>query len=221
MRTDKSLGTSSSLTEALSELCVCHMYFVKSLCPWHWTSGGLHVVTVVRMLNSLKIKLFKCTESSEVAWFYMCYFTDAFFFLAAKKKEKKSKTNEKKESHSGKNQLDSGQKPTPPAVVPREDSAVKKSSEPARKPVEEKHEDGNSSVPPPEPKQTPASGARKTGKQTAQPVQLPPSQPPSSGPLKKEAPKVTASEPKKKQPPQPEIGKWDCLSSICLNRESR
>ncbi|XP_042687822.1 histone-lysine N-methyltransferase 2A isoform X3 [Centrocercus urophasianus] len=125
---------------------------------------------------------------------------------AAKKKEKKSKTNEKKESHSGKNQLDSGQKPTPPAVVPREDSAVKKSSEPARKPVEEKHEDGNSSVPPPEPKQTPASGARKTGKQTAQPVQLPPSQPPSSGPLKKEAPKVTASEPKKKQPPQPEIG---------------
>uniref|UniRef100_A0A669Q163 Histone-lysine N-methyltransferase n=1 Tax=Phasianus colchicus TaxID=9054 RepID=A0A669Q163_PHACC len=125
---------------------------------------------------------------------------------AAKKKEKKSKTNEKKESHSGKNQLDSGQKPTPPAVVPREDSAVKKSSEPARKPVEEKHEDGNSSVPPPEPKQTPAAGARKTGKQTAQPVQLPPSQPPSSGPLKKEAPKVTTSEPKKKQPPQPEIG---------------
>ncbi|XP_072211239.1 histone-lysine N-methyltransferase 2A isoform X4 [Excalfactoria chinensis] len=125
---------------------------------------------------------------------------------AAKKKEKKSKTNEKKESHSGKNQLDSGQKPTPPTVVPREDSAVKKSSEPARKPVEEKHEDGNSSVPPPEPKQTPASGARKTGKQTAQPVQLPPSQPPSSGPLKKEAPKVTTSEPKKKQPPQPEIG---------------
>ncbi|XP_031412746.1 histone-lysine N-methyltransferase 2A [Meleagris gallopavo] len=125
---------------------------------------------------------------------------------AAKKKEKKSKTNEKKESHSGKNQLDSGQKPTPPAVVPREDSAVKKSSEPARKPVEEKHEDGNSSAPPPEPKQTPASGTRKTGKQTAQPVQLPPSQPPSSGPLKKEAPKVTTSEPKKKQPPQPEIG---------------
>eukprot|EP00076_Gallus_gallus_P033575 XP_024999113.1 histone-lysine N-methyltransferase 2A isoform X4 [Gallus gallus] len=125
---------------------------------------------------------------------------------AAKKKEKKSKTNEKKESHSGKNQLDSGQKPTPPTVVPREDSAVKKSSEPARKPVEEKHEDGNSSVPPPEPKQAPASGARKTGKQTAQPVQLPPSQPPSSGPLKKEAPKVTTSEPKKKQPPQPEIG---------------
>ncbi|XP_015739338.1 histone-lysine N-methyltransferase 2A isoform X4 [Coturnix japonica] len=125
---------------------------------------------------------------------------------AAKKKEKKSKTNEKKESQSGKNQLDSGQKPTPPTVVPREDSAVKKSSEPARKPVEEKHEDGNSSVPPPEPKQTPASGARKTGKQAAQPVQLPPSQPPSSGPLKKEAPKVTTSEPKKKQPPQPEIG---------------
>uniref|UniRef100_A0A8C9EGN1 Histone-lysine N-methyltransferase n=1 Tax=Pavo cristatus TaxID=9049 RepID=A0A8C9EGN1_PAVCR len=125
---------------------------------------------------------------------------------AAKKKEKKSKTNEKKESHSGKNQLDSGQKPAPPAVVPREDSAVKKSSEPARKPVEEKHEDGNSSVPPAEPKQTPASGARKTGKQAAQPAQLPPSQPPSSGPLKKEAPKVTASEPKKKQPPQPEIG---------------
>ncbi|XP_021231425.1 histone-lysine N-methyltransferase 2A isoform X4 [Numida meleagris] len=125
---------------------------------------------------------------------------------AAKKKEKKSKTNEKKESHSGKNQLDSGQKPTPPTILPREDSAVKKSSEPARKPVEEKHEDGNSSVPPPEPKQIPASGARKTGKQTAQPVQPPPSQPPSSGPLKKEAPKVTTSEPKKKQPPQPEIG---------------
>lgn len=137
-----------------------------------------------------------------------------FFFLAAKKKEKKSKTNEKKESHSGKNQLDSGQKPTPQSVVSREDNAIKKSSEPARKPAEEKHEDGNSSVLVPEPKQVPAPGTRKTGKQTAQPVPLPPSQPPSSGPLKKEAPKLATSEPKKKQTPQPEIGKWDCFSSI-------
>lgn len=125
---------------------------------------------------------------------------------AAKKKEKKSKTNEKKESHSGKNQLDSGQKQTPQAVVPREDNSGKKSSEPARKPVEEKHEDGNSTVPVSEPKQVPASGTRKTGKQMYQPVQLPPSQPPSSGPLKKEAPKLNTSEPKKKQTPQPEIG---------------
>ncbi|XP_071883744.1 histone-lysine N-methyltransferase 2A isoform X4 [Anas platyrhynchos] len=124
---------------------------------------------------------------------------------AAKKKEKKSKTNEKKESHSGKNQLDSGQKQTPPTILSREDNAIKKSSEPARKPVEEKHEDGNSSTPLLEPKQVPAPGARKTGKQTSQPVQLPP-QPPSSGPLKKEAPKLTTSEPKKKQTPQPEIG---------------
>lgn len=143
---------------------------------------------------------------------YLC-----FFFLAAKKKEKKSKTNEKKESHSGKNQLDSGQKQTPQAVVPREDNSGKMSCEPARKPVEEKHEDGNSSIPVSEPKQVPASGTRKTGKQISQPVQLPPSQPPSSGPLKKEAPKLSTSEPKKKQTPQPEIGKWDYLSSICLS----
>ncbi|NXA42898.1 KMT2A methyltransferase, partial [Eudromia elegans] len=126
---------------------------------------------------------------------------------AAKKKEKKSKANEKKESHSGKNQLDSGQKQAPPPAVAREDAAtVKKSSEPVRKPVEEKHEDGASSVPVAEPKQVPASGARRTGKQAPQPVQLPPSQPASSGPLKKEAPKLTAAEPKKKQAPQPEIG---------------
>lgn len=141
-----------------------------------------------------------------------------FFFPAAKKKEKKSKTNEKKESHSGKNQLDSGQKQAPQPVVSREDSAVKKSSEPARKPVEEKQEDGNPSVPAPEPKQLPAPGSRKTGKQATQPVPLPPPQPPSSAPLKKEAPKLPASEPKKKQTPQPEIGKQDCLSSIGLSR---
>nr|XP_025970067.1 histone-lysine N-methyltransferase 2A isoform X2 [Dromaius novaehollandiae] len=125
---------------------------------------------------------------------------------AAKKKEKKSKANEKKESHSGKNQLDSGQKQALQTVLTREDNTVKKSSEPARKPIEEKHEDGNSSVPVVEPKQVPASGARRTGKQAPQLVQLAPSQPPSSGPLKKEAPKVTTSEPKKKQIPQPEIG---------------
>lgn len=153
--------------------------------------------------------IWSCTVIA--ALIYWC-----FFFVAAKKKEKKSKTNEKKESHSGKNQLDSGQKQTPPTILSREDNAIKKSSEPARKPVEEKHEDGNSSTPLLEPKQVPAPGARKTGKQTSQPVQLPP-QPPSSGPLKKEAPKLTTSEPKKKQTPQPEIGKWDCLSSICLN----
>ncbi|XP_064896106.1 histone-lysine N-methyltransferase 2A isoform X2 [Columba livia] len=122
---------------------------------------------------------------------------------AAKKKEKKSKTNEKKESHSGKNQLDSGQKQTPQAVIAREDAAVKKSSEPARKPVEEKHEDGNPSGPVPEPKQVPVAGTRKTGKQASQPAPPPP---PSSAPLKKEAPKPAASEPKKKQTPQPEIG---------------
>lgn len=114
--------------------------------------------------------------------------------------------------------MDSGQKQTPQPVVSREDNAVKKSSEPARKPVEEKHEDGNCSVPASEPKQVPASSTRKTGKQTSQPAQLPPPQPPSSAPLKKEAPKVTTSEPKKKQTAQPEIGKWDCLSSVCLSR---
>lgn len=160
----------------------------------------------------LKKQQIFCSHTILSVLLYWC-----FFFLAAKKKEKKSKTNEKKESHSGKNQLDSGQKQTPQTIVSREDNAVKKSSEPARKPVEEKHEDGNSSIPVSEPKQVPASGTRKTGKQTSQPVQLPPSQPPSSGPLKKEAPKLATSEPKKKQTPQPEIGKWDCLSSICLS----
>ena len=116
--------------------------------------------------------------------------------------------------------MDSGQKQTPQTIVSREDNAVKKSSEPmpARKPIEEKREDGNSSVPVSEPKQVPSSGTRKAAKQASQPVQLPPAQPPSSGPLKKEAPKLTASEPKKKQTPQPEIGKWDCLSSIRLSR---
>uniref|UniRef100_A0A8C6YRG8 Histone-lysine N-methyltransferase n=1 Tax=Nothoprocta perdicaria TaxID=30464 RepID=A0A8C6YRG8_NOTPE len=127
---------------------------------------------------------------------------------AAKKKEKKSKANEKKESHSGKNQLDSGQKQVPPPAVAREDptAATRKSGEPARKPAEEKHEDGAASVPAAEPKLLPASGARRSSKQAAQPLQLPPSQPPSSAPLKKEAPKLAAAEPKKKQAPQPDIG---------------
>ncbi|XP_019367658.1 PREDICTED: histone-lysine N-methyltransferase 2A isoform X1 [Gavialis gangeticus] len=126
---------------------------------------------------------------------------------AVKKKEKKSKTNEKKESHSGKNQLDSGQKPVPPTVLAREDNALKKNSEPARKPSEEKSEEGGSSVPVSESKQVAASGSRKTGKQAPQPVQVPPSsQLPSSGPLKKEVPKPVPPEPKKKQTPQPELG---------------
>ncbi|EMP33388.1 Histone-lysine N-methyltransferase MLL [Chelonia mydas] len=123
-----------------------------------------------------------------------------------KKKEKKSKTNEKKESHSGKNQVDSGQKPAPQTVLAKEDNALKKSSEPARKPSEEKNEEGNTSVPVLESKQVTASGARKTGKQAPQPLQVPLCQPPSSGPLKKEVPKTTPSEPKKKQTPQPELG---------------
>ncbi|XP_073177043.1 histone-lysine N-methyltransferase 2A isoform X4 [Lepidochelys kempii] len=123
-----------------------------------------------------------------------------------KKKEKKSKTSEKKESHSGKNQVDSGQKPAPQTVLAKEDNALKKSSEPARKPSEEKNEEGNTSVPVLESKQVTASGARKTGKQAPQPLQVPLCQPPSSGPLKKEVPKTIPSEPKKKQTPQPELG---------------
>ncbi|NWJ07508.1 KMT2A methyltransferase, partial [Crypturellus undulatus] len=125
---------------------------------------------------------------------------------AAKKKEKKSKANEKKESHSGKNQLDSGQKQAAPLAAAREEAAARRSSEPARKPVEDKQEDGAPAAAAPEPKQAPAAGARRTGKQAPQPAQLPPAPPPSAGPLKKEAPKPTAAEPKKKQAPQPEIG---------------
>ncbi|XP_078002977.1 histone-lysine N-methyltransferase 2A isoform X2 [Phascolarctos cinereus] len=120
---------------------------------------------------------------------------------AVKKKEKKSKTSEKKESNVVKNLVDPSQKTTPPA---REDHAPKKSNEPPpRKPVEEKSEDGNVSAPGADSKQSSTSTARKTGKQVSQPVQVIPPQPPSTAPLKKEAPKTTPSEPKKKQQPPP------------------
>ncbi|XP_070346252.1 histone-lysine N-methyltransferase 2A isoform X9 [Equus asinus] len=126
---------------------------------------------------------------------------------AVKKKEKKSKTSEKKENKESsvvKNLVDSSQKPTPSA---REDPAPKKSNnEPARKPVEDKSEEGNASAPGPEPKQVTTPTARKSGKQVSQPAPVIPPQPPSTAPPRKEVPKTTPSEPKKKQPPPPEAG---------------
>ncbi|XP_078195730.1 histone-lysine N-methyltransferase 2A isoform X4 [Callithrix jacchus] len=127
---------------------------------------------------------------------------------AVKKKEKKSKTSEKKENKESnvvKNVVDTSQKPTPSA---REDPAPKKSSsEPAlRKPVEEKREEGNVSTPGPESKQVTTPASRKSSKQVSQPAPVIPSQPPSTGPPRKEVPKTTPSEPKKKQPPPPESG---------------
>lgn len=126
-----------------------------------------------------------------------------------KKKEKKSKTSEKKENKESsvvKNLVDSSQKPTPSA---REDPAPKKSNnEPARKPVEDKSEEGNASAPGPEPKQVTTPTARKSGKQVSQPAPVIPPQPPSTAPPRKEVPKTTPSEPKKKQPPPPEAGEW-------------
>ncbi|KAM9660040.1 histone-lysine N-methyltransferase 2A isoform 8-T8 [Trichechus inunguis] len=127
---------------------------------------------------------------------------------AVKKKEKKSKTSEKKESKESsivKNLVDSGQKPTPSA---REDPAPKKSSSepPLRKPTEEKSEEGNTSAPGPESKQVTTPASRKSSKQVSQPAPVIPPQPPSTGPLKKDVPKTTPSEPKKKQPPPPESG---------------
>ncbi|XP_070481046.1 histone-lysine N-methyltransferase 2A isoform X7 [Equus przewalskii] len=126
---------------------------------------------------------------------------------AVKKKEKKSKTSEKKENKESsvvKNLVDSSQKPTPSA---REDPAPKKSNnEPARKPVEDKSEEGNASAPGPEPKQVTTPTARKSGKQVSQPAPVIPPQPPSTAPPRKEVPKTTPSEPKKKQPPPAEAG---------------
>ncbi|XP_073922729.1 histone-lysine N-methyltransferase 2A isoform X2 [Castor canadensis] len=128
---------------------------------------------------------------------------------AVKKKEKKStKTSEKKDSKEStavKNLMDSSQKPTPSA---REDPAPKKSSSepPPRKPMEEKSEEVNASAPGPEPKQVTTPASRKSSKQVSQPAPAIPPQPPSTGPPRKEVPKTTPSEPKKKQPPPPEPG---------------
>ncbi|XP_032212181.1 histone-lysine N-methyltransferase 2A isoform X6 [Mustela erminea] len=127
---------------------------------------------------------------------------------AVKKKEKKSKTSEKKESKEssvGKSVVDSGQKPAPSA---REDPAPKKSSSepPPRKPVEEKSEEGNAPAPVPESKQVTTPASRKSSKQASQPVPVTPPQPSSTAPPRKEVPKTTPSEPKKKQPLPPESG---------------
>ncbi|XP_075822232.1 histone-lysine N-methyltransferase 2A isoform X5 [Microtus pennsylvanicus] len=130
---------------------------------------------------------------------------------AVKKKEKKSKTTEKKENKEStvvKSSVDSGQKTTLPA---REEPAPKKSSSepPPRKPVEEKSEEGSApvSAPAPEPKQVTTPASRKSSKQVSQPAPVIPPQPPSTAaPQRKEVPKTTPSEPKKKQPSPPEPG---------------
>ncbi|XP_058433147.1 histone-lysine N-methyltransferase 2A isoform X6 [Marmota monax] len=124
---------------------------------------------------------------------------------AVKKKEKKSKTTEKKESTIVKSLVDSSQKPPPSA---REDPAPKKSSNepPPRKPVEEKIEEGNAPAPGPEPKQVTTPASRKSSKQVSQTAPVIPPQPPSTAPPRKEIPKITPSEPKKKQPVPPESG---------------
>ncbi|XP_050012277.1 histone-lysine N-methyltransferase 2A isoform X6 [Alexandromys fortis] len=128
---------------------------------------------------------------------------------AVKKKEKKSKTTEKKENKEStvvKSSVDSGQKTTLPA---REEPAPKKSSSepPPRKPVEEKSEEGSAPAPAPEPKQVTTPASRKSSKQVSQPAPVIPPQPPSTAaPQRKEVPKTTPSEPKKKQPPPPEPG---------------
>ncbi|XP_041494406.1 histone-lysine N-methyltransferase 2A isoform X6 [Microtus oregoni] len=132
---------------------------------------------------------------------------------AVKKKEKKSKTTEKKENKEStvvKSSVDSGQKTTLPA---REEPAPKKSSSepPPRKPVEEKSEEGSAPAsapaPAPEPKQVTTPASRKSNKQVSQPAPVIPPQPPSTAaPQRKEVPKTTPSEPKKKQPSPPEPG---------------
>uniref|UniRef100_A0A673VP25 Histone-lysine N-methyltransferase n=1 Tax=Suricata suricatta TaxID=37032 RepID=A0A673VP25_SURSU len=127
---------------------------------------------------------------------------------AVKKKEKKSKTSEKKESKESsvvKSVVDSSSKPT---LAAREDPAPKKSNSepPPRKPVEEKSEEGTASAPGPEAKQVSTPASRKSGKQASQPAPVTPPQPPSTAPPRKEVPKATPSEPKKKQPPPPEPG---------------
>ncbi|KAL8173483.1 UNVERIFIED_CONTAM: Histone-lysine N-methyltransferase 2A, partial [Gekko kuhli] len=120
---------------------------------------------------------------------------------AVKKKEKKSRSSDKKESHAGKSQSDSGQKAAPQPVPAREEHSAKRGSEPARKPSEEKSEEG----PPPDNKQAPPPAVRKTGKQALAPVPSPPP-PPSLCPPRKEAPKSIPAEPKKKPALPPEAG---------------
>ncbi|XP_013201691.1 histone-lysine N-methyltransferase 2A isoform X6 [Microtus ochrogaster] len=128
---------------------------------------------------------------------------------AVKKKEKKSKTTEKKENKEStivKSSVDSGQKTTLPA---REEPAPKKSSSepPPRKPVEERSEEGSAPAPAPEPKPVTTPASRKSSKQVSQPAPVIPPQPPSTAaPQRKEVPKTTPSEPKKKQPSPPEPG---------------
>ncbi|XP_055404244.1 histone-lysine N-methyltransferase 2A isoform X8 [Bubalus kerabau] len=127
---------------------------------------------------------------------------------AVKKKEKKSKTSEKKESKESsavKNSVDSSQKSTPSA---REDPAPKKSNgdPPPRKSVEDKSEEGNTTTPGPEAKHVATPASRKSSKQVSQPAPAIPQQPPSMAPPRKEVPKTTPSEPKKKPPLPPESG---------------
>ncbi|XP_063166925.1 histone-lysine N-methyltransferase 2A isoform X2 [Candoia aspera] len=115
---------------------------------------------------------------------------------AVKKKEKKSKPSEKKEKIQG----EPGQKATaPPLALGKEDHASRKGSEPARKTGEEKIEEGPLPPPVPDPKQALPSASRKTSKQAPPP--MPPTQLPSSGPPRKEAPKAILAEPKKKLAP--------------------
>ncbi|XP_015269182.1 PREDICTED: histone-lysine N-methyltransferase 2A [Gekko japonicus] len=120
---------------------------------------------------------------------------------AVKKKEKKSKSSDKKESHAGKSQSESGQKAAPQPVLAREEHPAKRGSEPARKPSEEKSEEGPPPAPP-DHRQAPPPAARKAGKQV--PAPSPP--PPSSCPPRREAPKSIPAEPKKKPALPPEAG---------------
>nr|XP_056716404.1 histone-lysine N-methyltransferase 2A [Euleptes europaea] len=124
---------------------------------------------------------------------------------AVKKKEKKSKSSDKKENHAGKSQSDCGQKAALQPVPAREDHTAKKGSEPARKPSEEKSEEGLPSAPP-DNKQAPPPAGRKTSKQAPLPLLVPSPPPPSSVPPRKEAPKSIPAEPKKKPALPPEAG---------------
>nr|XP_008121074.2 PREDICTED: LOW QUALITY PROTEIN: histone-lysine N-methyltransferase 2A [Anolis carolinensis] len=124
---------------------------------------------------------------------------------AAKRKEKRSKPNEKKESQAGKGQSEPGQKAAPAQPpLPKEGQTPRRASDPvARKPSEEKGEEG---PPPtlPDPKPALPSVTRKSGKQAAPSAPAPPVPALAPGPPKKEAPKILVpAEPKKKAaPPQ-------------------
>lgn len=130
---------------------------------------------------------------------------------------------EKKETQSGKSQAEPPQKAAP-AQLPqaKENHAPKRGPEAARKPSEEKSEEGGPlPLPLPEPKQAPPSAGRKMGKQPLPLGQVASAPPMSSAPPKKEAPKTIPGEPKKKPPP-PEAGMCPVVARRCLGgREPR